>query len=116
MTRLATHAFAFDLSWWYSDPPPRDKRKSRDINPDSDLPIRYLGGLALEYDVVARYTTGYHVGGRHNGEGYFAPFHVFFDYTRQQVDSLPSLQVLANLHPLEEMTKASFSAKSVAPT
>ena len=71
------------------------------INPDSDLPMRYLGGLALEYDVNARFTTGFNVGGRHNGEGYFAPFHVFFDYTRKQIDSLPSVTVLANLYPVE---------------
>ena len=70
------------------------------INPDSDLAIRYIGGLALEYDTVARYTTGFHVAGRHNGEGYFAPFHVFFNYTRQQIDACPSLTVLANLYPL----------------
>ncbi|HUT89477.1 MAG TPA: FAD-dependent oxidoreductase [Thermoguttaceae bacterium] len=71
------------------------------VNPDSDLPMRYLGGLALEYDVVARYTTGFHIGGRRNGEGYFAPFHVFFNYTRQQIDGLPSVTVLANLYPVE---------------
>jgi hypothetical protein len=71
------------------------------INPDSDLPMRYLGGLALEYDVVARYTTGFNVGGRHNGEGYFAPFPVFFNYTRQQIDALSSVTVLANLYPIE---------------
>lgn len=71
------------------------------VNPDSDLPMRSLGGLALEYDVNARLTTGFHVGGRHNGEGYFAPFHVFFNYTRQQIDRLPSVTVLANLYPVE---------------
>jgi len=70
------------------------------INPDSDLPIRYIGGLALEYDVVARYTTGFHVGGRHNGEGYFCPLYHLFNYTRQQVDALDSVRVLANLVPL----------------
>jgi hypothetical protein len=70
------------------------------VNPDSDLPMRYLGGLALEYDVTARHTTGFHVGGRHNGEGYFAPFHVFFNYTRQQIERLPSVTVLADLHPV----------------
>jgi len=70
------------------------------INPDSDLAIRYIGGLALEFDVVARYITGFNVGGHHNGEGYFAPFHVFFRYAREQVDCLPSLTVLANLYPL----------------
>lgn len=70
------------------------------INPDSDLPIRYLGGLALEYDVVARFTTGYKVGGRHHGEGFFAPFHVFFNYTRQQFDGLPCVVILANLYPV----------------
>ena len=70
------------------------------INPDSDLAIRYIGGLALEYDVVARYTTGFNVGGRHNGEGYFAPLHVFFNYARRQVDGLPSLVVLADLVPV----------------
>lgn len=69
------------------------------INPDSDLPMRHLGGLALEYDVNARFTTGFNVGGRHNGEGYFAPFHVFLNYTRQQIDKLPSVTVLANLYP-----------------
>ncbi len=70
------------------------------INPDSDLPMRYLGGLALEYDVTARYTTGFQVGGRHNGEGYFAPLRVFFNYTRQQIDGLSTVRVLANLYPL----------------
>ncbi len=70
------------------------------VNPDSDLPIRYLGGLALEYDVVARFTTGFNVGGRHNGEGFFAPFHVFFNYTRQQFDGLPCVVILANLYPI----------------
>lgn len=70
------------------------------INPDSDLAIRYIGGLALELDVVARYTTGFHVGGRHNGEGYFAPLHVFFRYARKQVDGLPAVTVLANLYPV----------------
>ena len=70
------------------------------VNPDSDLPIRYIGGLALELDLVARYTTGFNVGGRHNGEGFFAPFHVFFRYARAQVDRLPSLAVLANLYPV----------------
>lgn len=70
------------------------------INPDSDLPMRYLGGLALEYDVVARFTTGFGRHGRHNGEGYFAPFHVFFSETLRQVRGLPSLAVLADLHPV----------------
>ena len=70
------------------------------INPDSDLPMRYLGGLALEYDVVARFTTGFGRHGRNNGEGYFAPFHVFFAETRRQAESLPSLAVLADLHPV----------------
>jgi len=70
------------------------------INPDSDLPMRYLGGLALDYDVVARFTTGFGRHGRHNGEGYFAPFHVFFAETRRQVEALPGLTVLADLHPV----------------
>jgi len=70
------------------------------INPDSDLPMRHLGGLALDYDVVARFTTGFGRHGRHNGEGYFAPFHVFFAETRRQVEALPSLTVLADLHPV----------------
>lgn len=70
------------------------------INPDSDLPMRYLGGLALDYDVVARFTTGFGRHGRHNGEGYFAPFHVFFAETRRQIDALPSVTVLADLHPV----------------
>ena len=70
------------------------------INPDSDLPMRHIGGLALEYDVTARHTSGFNVGGRHNGEGYFAPFHVFFNYTREQIDALKSVRVLSNLHPL----------------
>lgn len=70
------------------------------INPDSDLPMRYLGGLALEYDVVARFTAGFGRHGRHNGEGYFAPFHVFFSETLRQVRGLPSLAVLADLHPV----------------
>ncbi|MFO0870274.1 MAG: FAD-dependent oxidoreductase [Pirellulales bacterium] len=77
------------------------------VNPDSDLPMRYLGGLALEYDVTARYTTGFHVGGRHNGEGYFAPFHVFFRYTQQEINRLPSVTVLAHLHPVEVQKEAS---------
>ncbi|MFH1921482.1 MAG: FAD-dependent oxidoreductase, partial [Planctomycetota bacterium] len=70
------------------------------INPDSDLPIRYIGGLALEYDVVARYSGGRYVGGRHNGEGYFVPFHVLFRYTREEVDRQRSLTVLSNLYPV----------------
>ncbi|MFM8495185.1 MAG: FAD-dependent oxidoreductase, partial [Planctomycetia bacterium] len=70
------------------------------INPDSDLPMRYLGGLALEYDVVARVTTGFGRHGRHNGEGYFAPFHVFWGETLRQVQALPSLSVLADLYPV----------------
>jgi hypothetical protein len=70
------------------------------INPDSDLPMRNLGGLALDYDVVARFTTGFGSHGRHNGEGYFAPFHAFFAETRRQMEGLPSLTVLADLHPV----------------
>ncbi len=70
------------------------------INPDSDLPIRHIGGLAMEYDVVARFTSGFNVGGRHNGEGYFCPLYHLFNYTRQQVDALDSVTVLANLVPL----------------
>lgn len=85
------------------------------INPDSDLAIRYIGGLALEYDVVARYTTGFNVGGHHNGEGYFAPFHVFFRYTRQQVDRLPTITILANLYPTGvEKDPATQRVRSVA--
>jgi hypothetical protein len=71
------------------------------VNPDSDLPMRQLGGLPLEYDVEARHTTGFNVGGRGDGEGYFAPFHVFFAYTRRQVDALPSVTVLSGLYPVE---------------
>jgi hypothetical protein len=71
------------------------------VNPDSDLPMRHLGGLPLEYDIEARHTTGFNVGGRRDGEGYFAPFHVFFDYTRRQIDALPSVTVLSQLHPVE---------------
>jgi len=70
------------------------------VNPDSDLPMRQLGGLALDYDVVARFTTGFGRHGSNNGEGYFAPFHVFFAETRRQVEALPSLTVLAGLYPM----------------
>jgi hypothetical protein len=48
--------------------------------------MRYLGGLALEYDVNARFTTGFHVGGRHNGEGYFAPY-LLVDAGEKDVDA-----------------------------
>lgn len=70
------------------------------VNPDSDLPMRQLGGLALDYDVVARFTTGFGRHGSNNGEGYFSPFHVFFAETRRQVEALPSLTVLADLYPM----------------
>lgn len=72
------------------------------INPDSDLPIRVLGGLALEYDVVARHTTGFNVGGRKGGgEGYFAPFHQLFRYTKAETDKLPALKIIADLYPVK---------------
>lgn len=72
------------------------------VNPDSDVPIRSIGGLALELDVVARHTTGYNVGARHKhgGEGYFAPFHVFFDYLRREIDRQKSLVVVAGYYPV----------------
>ena len=72
------------------------------VNPDSDLPIRSIGGLAMELDVVARYTTGYNVGARHRhgGEGYFAPFHLFFDYVRREIERQKSLTVVAGYYPV----------------
>ena len=72
------------------------------VNPDSDVPIRSIGGLAMELDVVARYTTGYNVGARHKhgGEGYFAPFHVFFDYVRREIERQKSLTVVAGYYPV----------------
>ncbi len=72
------------------------------VNPDSDLPIRVIGGLALELDVVARYTTGHNVGARHKhgGEGYFAPFHVFFNHIRHDIDRQKSLTVVAGYYPV----------------
>lgn len=72
------------------------------VNPDSDVPIRSIGGLALELDVVARYTTGYNVGARHKhgGEGYFAPFHVFFNHVRREIDRQKSLTVVAGYYPV----------------
>ena len=37
-------------------------RSTNGINPERDLPMRYLGGLVLGYNLKAGYATGFNVG------------------------------------------------------
>ena len=66
------------------------------INPDTDIDVRYIGGLAFELDVVARRSTGYNAGKRSVGKGYFAPPYVFFEYFREECAKCESLTIVAN--------------------